>query len=60
MTNPTADRVGAREGREARKDGRPRVSPYASIKLFRVFHESWLLGWDAMDDVLKKEEATRR
>ncbi len=52
MTIPVAHRVGLREGLEARKQGKPRKSPYADadgkpIKAFRVFHDAWLKGWDA-------------
>jgi hypothetical protein len=51
MTNPCA--TAAREGREARKAGKPRVSPYINIPLLRAFHQPWLNGWDAMDEVLR-------
>ena len=43
-----------KEGREARKDGRARVSPYESIAMLRAFHIPWLRGWDAMDDILRR------
>lgn len=42
------------EGREARKDGRPRVSPYGEIPLLKAFHKPWLSGWDAMDKFLTR------
>ena len=42
-----------KEGREARKEGRPRVSPYENITLLRAFHVPWLNGWDAMNDILR-------
>ena len=37
-----------KEGREARKEGKPRNSPYEGIKLLQAFHQPWLNGWDAM------------
>jgi hypothetical protein len=45
-----------KEGREARKEGRPRINPYAQIPAFRRFREPWFEGWDAMDAVLRWEE----
>jgi hypothetical protein len=52
-TNPKAVRDAGRDGRDARKDGKPRSSPYAGIELLRSCHSAWLLGWDAMDQVLR-------
>jgi hypothetical protein len=42
------------EGREARKAGEPRVSPYAGIALLQALSGPWLAGWDAMDSILSR------
>jgi hypothetical protein len=46
-----ASQEGFREGLMARRDGKPRQSPYAGIRAFRVLHGNWLEGWDAEDRV---------
>ena len=33
-----------KEGREARKEGKPRVSPYEGIAMLKAFHRPWLNG----------------
>ena len=42
-----------KERREARKEGRRRLSPYEHIAMLKAFHIPWLNGWDAMDDILR-------
>jgi hypothetical protein len=46
-----------KEGREARKEGKARKSPYEGIALLQAFHGPWLAGWDAMDSVLSEAGA---
>ena len=52
MTTPGPHIVASREGREARKIGKPRISPYANIPMLIAFHQPWLDGWDAMDEIM--------
>lgn len=47
-----------KEGREARKDGRPRKSPYEDIPALAAFHLPWLDGWDSMNTMLETKKAT--
>jgi hypothetical protein len=42
-----------KEGREARKNGRERVSPYENIATLRAFHVPWLRGYDAMNELMR-------
>ncbi len=43
-----------KEGREARKEEKPRQSPYEKVQILKAFHQPWLNGWDGMDDILKE------
>jgi len=47
-----------KEGREARKCGRPRVNPYVKVPALSAFVQGWFDGWDAMDDVKKAAGGT--
>lgn len=61
MSNPKPALAANQEGREARKAGKPRMSPYGKIKALRSWHRHWLEGWDAMDAVLNQgREAIER
>lgn len=55
-----SDGCGARgsavmEGREARKRGEPRKSPYEGVEMLKHFHVPWLSGWDSMDWIISRE-----
>lgn len=52
MSNPKPALAASQEGREARKEGKPRVSPYEGIAALRAWHQPWLNGWDAMDALI--------
>ena len=57
MSNQRPFYVAAKEGREARKAGRPRKSPYENIPALKAFHQPWLDGWDTMERVERRELA---
>jgi hypothetical protein len=42
------------EGREARKDGKPRLSPYDDVGRLHWAHMAWCDGWDAMHGIVGK------
>lgn len=44
----SAARDAFREGREARRAGKERKSPYEGIGTLRSLHAAWLSGWDTM------------
>ncbi len=48
MSNPNAKRDAGRDGREAAKEGRPRMSPYDGIAALDHLSSSWYAGYDAM------------
>jgi hypothetical protein len=51
--------TGAKEGREAAKDGKPRESPYNGIPSLGEFNRGWLDGWDAMRSVVRRSYGVR-
>jgi hypothetical protein len=43
MTSAPPHVIGVNEGMEAKRQGKPRQSPYAT------FHQAWLKGWDSAE-----------